>query len=208
MVDVPGGGRFAWNPSRLRARLDAIDSSTPPAANLGAEIDLRGLRHAAVLALLLEPGEDSGEGPRILLIERAADLRTHAGQIAFPGGKPEPGDASLVDTARREAQEEVGLDREVEVLGRLDPVPTPTGFLIVPFVAFAPPSWQPTITSGEVRRLLTPSIASLRDPSIYRVTGRGVWRGLAYELHEYAIGTPPLWGATARMVWDLLRRTT
>lgn len=209
MVDVPGGGRFAWDPSRLRARLDATDPASPPVADLGADIDLRDLRHAAVLALVLEPGgEDPGEGPRILLIERAAGLRTHAGQIAFPGGKPEPGDASLAETARREAEEEVGLDREVEVLGRLDPVPTPTGFLIVPFVAFAPPGWQPTITSGEVRRLLTPSIASLRDPSIYRMTGRGVWRGLAYELHEYAIGTPPLWGATARMVWDLLRRTT
>lgn len=181
-------------------------------AELPEGAGLHDLRRAAVLALVLPSGppteEDPGDGPRLLLIERSASLRAHAGQLAFPGGKPEPGDASLVETARREAEEEVGLDRAVEVLGRLDPVPTPTGFLIVPFVAFAPPGWQPRITSMEVERLLTPSVARLRDPSIHRVTGRGVWRGFPYEMHEYAIDTPPLWGATARMVWDLLRRTT
>ena len=212
MVDVPAGGRFAWDPPRLRARLHAIDSPVASGIDVGAEEVLHEFRQAAVLALVLEPGEpspeDPGVGPRLLLIERSSTLRAHAGQIAFPGGKPEPGDASLAETARREAQEEVGLDRDVEVLGRLDPVPTPTGFLIMPFVAFAPPGWQPRITSGEVTRLLTPSVDRLRDPSVHRVTGRGVWRGYAYELHEYAIGTPKLWGATARMVWDLLRRTT
>jgi 8-oxo-dGTP pyrophosphatase MutT (NUDIX family) len=213
VVDVPAPGGFAWDPTRLAARLDAVDPLDHGATPIGEpRLDVTDLRHAAVLALILEPGEpgpeDPGGSPRILLIERSSGLRAHAGQLAFPGGKPEPGDASLAETARREAEEEVGLDREVEVRGRLDPVPTPTGFLIVPFVAFAPPGWQPRITSVEVNRLLTPSLDRLRDPSIHRVTGRGVWRGYPYELHEYAIGQPPLWGATARMVWDLLRRTT
>lgn len=93
-----------------------------------------------------------------------------------------------------------------EVIGRLSPVPTPTGFAIVPFVAWAPERWQPRPTSPEVAAILTPTLAQLADPAIHRITGRGVWHGIDYELHEYRIHEPPLWGATARMVWELLQR--
>ena len=192
------------DPDALARRLDPIDRAGM------AVVDREDLRDAAVLALLL-PGlpseDDPHDGPRLLLIERAPDLRAHAGQIAFPGGKHEAGDATLVDTARREAEEEVGLPRDaVRVLGSLDPVPTPTGFLIVPFVGIVVTPWMPRATSPEVRRILTPSCTRLADPEIHRVTGRVTWRGEQYDMHEYAIGTPKLWGATARMVWDLLRR--
>ena len=163
-----------------------------------------GLRPAAVVALLLE---DSGQAPRVVLIERSSSLRAHAGQLAFPGGKPEPVDAALVDTALREANEEVGLPVEdTTVVGRLSPVPTPTGFCIIPFVGWAPPGWTPQNLSPEVARIITPSLATLADPDVHRITGRGTWRGFRYEMHEFAIHEPPLWGATARMVWDLLQR--
>lgn len=146
-------------------------------------------------------------GQRLLLIERSTQLRNHGGQLAFPGGKPEQDDADLLSTALREAEEEVGLDRDaVHVLGRLEEVPTPTGFMIVPFVGRIASDWQPRITSPEVHRVLTPSLARLADPAIHRVTDTRRWRGRTWELHEYAIADPPLWGATARMVWDLLTR--
>jgi 8-oxo-dGTP pyrophosphatase MutT (NUDIX family) len=187
-------------PPDLADRLDPTDAPLP---------DPRELRHAAVVAILMPPitGDGDDEEPRLVLIERSGTLRSHAGQLAFPGGKPEVEDADLVATALREAEEEVGLPRgEARVLGRLGAVPTPTGFLIVPFVAWAPASWRPEPTSPEVHAILTPSIGRLLDPAIHRITGRGVWQGYHYEMHEFAIHQPPLWGATARMTWDLLER--
>lgn len=162
------------------------------------------LRFAAVLAILLPSPDDDAE---LVLIERSSALPSHAGQLAFPGGKPEPHDTSLAATATREAEEEVALPADsVEILGRLGSVPTPTGFLIVPYVAWAPPHWRPVASNGEVHAVLTPRISTLLDPAIHRITGRGTWRGFDYEMHEFAIHQPPLWGATARMVWDLLQR--
>jgi 8-oxo-dGTP pyrophosphatase MutT (NUDIX family) len=187
-------------PPDFAARLDPIDAPLP---------DPGRLRHAAVLAILLpERATAQREGTRLVLIERSGSLRSHAGQLAFPGGKPEPGDPSLLDTALREAEEEVVLARrDAGVLGRLSAVPTPTGFMIVPYVAWAPQGWQPTLgASPEVHRILTPTLSLLGDPAVHRITGGGVWDGYRYELHEFAIHEPPLWGATARMVWDLLER--
>jgi 8-oxo-dGTP pyrophosphatase MutT (NUDIX family) len=164
------------------------------------------LRFAAVIGLLLD-SLDHQDDPRLLLIERSTALRQHAGQLAFPGGKPEPGDRDLLDTALREAEEEVGLPRDrVTILGRLHPVPTPTGFMIVPFIGRVHGDWQPREVSPEVGRILTPSLRTLMDPAIYRSRGKVEWQGRHYDMHEYAIGDPPLWGATARMVWDLLDR--
>lgn len=164
------------------------------------------LRFAAVIGLLLDRDAFAAE-PSLVLIERPSTMRQHAGQLAFPGGKPEDGDRDLLDTALREAWEEVGLPREeVHVLGRLHPVPTPTGYMIVPFVGRVMSSWQPQRASGEVERILTPSLRTLLDPSVHRAKGSVEWEGQRYELHEFAIADPPLWGATARMVWDLLER--
>jgi 8-oxo-dGTP pyrophosphatase MutT (NUDIX family) len=181
-------------------------------ANLGAQLDDLAaaladpapFRHAAVLAALL-PGAE----PRIVLIERAGNLRAHAGQLAFPGGKPEPTDRDLLETALREAEEEVYLPRaQVRVLGRLHPVPVPTGFVVVPFVGLVEGDWSPRWDEGEVKAVLTPTLRELADPARYQYRGRREWMGVAYDLHEYQIHTPPLWGATARMVHDLLARLT
>jgi 8-oxo-dGTP pyrophosphatase MutT (NUDIX family) len=161
------------------------------------------LRHAGVVALILPARDDDGD--RLVLIERSSELAVHASQVAFPGGKPEAHDRSLAETALREATEEVGLPH-AEVLGRLHPVPTPTGFLIVPFVAIAPHGWEPRPTSTEVASVLTPRLRELAAPATHRIAGYREWNGRRYELHEFAICDPPVWGATARMVWDLLER--
>ncbi len=183
-------------PTDLALRLDPVHG----------ELEAHGLRFAAVIGLVLE-GPRQLDDPALLLIERSSVLRQHAGQLAFPGGKPEASDRDLLDTALREAWEEVGLLREqVSVLGRLAPVPTPTGYMIVPYVGRVTSDWEPRRASPEVERILTPSIRNLLDPGIYRAKGEVEWRGVSYAMHEYAIGEPPLWGATARMVWDLLQR--
>ena len=183
-------------PGDLARRLDPLDG---PVVN-PTELELR---HAAVVALLMQ----TSAGPELALIQRSAALRTHAGQLALPGGKPEPTDPSLGATALREAQEEVGLPAiETTLLGRLGEVPTPSGFVIVPFVAWAPNGWRPRIASGEVHSVLTPSLATLAAPANHRVSSSGVWAGLSYDLHEFTIHDPPLWGASARIVWDLLER--
>jgi len=171
----------------------------------GALPDPDDLRFAAVIGLLL-PREDE-RGPALVLTERSRSLRAHAGQVALPGGKPDPGDDSLVDTALREASEEVGLpETGTTVLGRLPLVPTPSGFLIVPFVGWAPAGWEPRPTSPEVWRVLTPRLSELADPAIHRVTERGTWRRRPYAMHEFRVHDPPVWGATGIMVHELLVR--
>lgn len=184
-------------PRDLGRRLDGIHDKLPDPAPL---------RFAAVIGVLLEGPRHRGD-PALLLTERSSMMRQHAGQIAFPGGKPDVDDRDLLDTALREAWEEVGLPREqVSVLGRLAPVPTPTGYMIVPFIGRITSDWEPHRASPEVERILTPSLRTLLDPAIYRHAGDVEWRGAMVALHEYAIAEPPLWGATARMVWDLLDR--
>ena len=184
-------------PADLAARFDDPTAALP---------DAMGLRWAAVIALVLREAEDDPE-PRLLLIERSASLTVHAGQLAFPGGKPEPHDQSLLETALREATEEVDLPPgETTVLGRLPAVPTPSGYVILPFVGLAPLGWQPRAVSPEVHELVAPSLCRLADPAVHRVVGHRSWRGIHYPLHEYAVHQPPVWGATALMVWELLRR--
>ena len=180
-------------PRDLSLRLDPVDA---PLA------DPAPMRHAAVLALLL-PGEHT----RILLIERPGTMRTHAGQLAFPGGKPDPGDRDLLDTALREAEEEIALPRAlVQVLGRLSPVPVPSGYLVVPFVGVVAQPFTPHNNEAEVKSVLTPTLLQLSAPEVHHYAGMREWQGRRYALHEFKIHEPPLWGATARMVHDLLHR--
>jgi 8-oxo-dGTP pyrophosphatase MutT (NUDIX family) len=183
-------------PADLADRLDDPAGELPDCADLS---------WAAVIGLLLRDTADDPD-PRLLLIERSHALRAHGGQLAFPGGKPEPHDASLLDTALREAAEEVGLPiAETTVLGRLSPVPTPSGFLVMPFVGWAPLGWVPQ-TSPEVHGLVMPRLQELADPARHRIIGSRSWRGRPYVMHEYAVHDPPLWGATALMVWELMQR--
>ena len=172
----------------------------------GALPDPEELRWAAVIGLLLRDAADDPD-PRLLLIHRSPTLAIHAGQLAFPGGKHEPHDASLLATALREAAEEVDLPAaETTVLGRLSPVGTPTGYLIMPFVGWAPLGWRPRAASTEVHELVMPTLGRLADPAVHRLAGSRPWRGRPFPMHEYAIHEPPLWGASAYIVWELLQR--
>ncbi|KQY60535.1 NUDIX hydrolase [Aeromicrobium sp. Root495] len=153
-------------------------------------------RPAAVLICFA----DGPDGPELLLTERAATLRNHAGQISFPGGATDPEDDGPVDTALREAQEEVGLDpSEVEVFGTL---PTlwlpPSNFAVTPVLGYwtAPRALEP-VSAAEVGHVLHHPIRNLVEPANrFSVEHPSGWRGPAFE-----VGTEvPLWGFTAGVI--------
>ncbi len=166
---------------------------------------LAGFSESAVLVPLLL-GEDSPlDDARMLFTVRTEQLRTHAGQISFPGGRRETADPDLTTTALREAEEELGIERaRVEVLGLLDDVPTPSSFIITPVVGLLRGSVALVPQASEVAATFECSIAELRAPGCYRTDGTRTWQGYEYVMHEYHVGSHRIWGATARMVYQLL----
>jgi 8-oxo-dGTP pyrophosphatase MutT (NUDIX family) len=147
------------------------------------------------------------EEPGLLFTERRADLRRHAGEISFPGGRQDEGDTDLVATALREAHEEIGLDPPaVELSGALSPTATfATGYRIHPFVGLIPNpkglGLEPS--PDEVETVLAFSLNLLRDNYSMR---RLVRRGVAFHAPTYEVEGHLIWGATARILGDLLDR--
>lgn len=165
-------------------------------------LTLDGFAPAAVLVpWVTEPGKPD----RLLFTERRHDLSTHAGQIAFPGGKRDEVDTDSAATAVRETSEELGVAPvDVEVLGLLDDVPTPTRFVITPVVARlrGPLTLRPS--PGEVASIFYTEVNELADPRRYSANGSRSFLGITYDMHEYRWEPHRIWGATARMVHQLL----
>jgi 8-oxo-dGTP pyrophosphatase MutT (NUDIX family) len=156
-------------------------------------------RQSAVLMAFAE----GTRGPSVLLIERAADLRTHAGQVAFPGGAVDPTDASPEAAALREAHEEVGLDpASVHIVADLPPIFIPvSGFIVTPVLAWweRPHPVRP-MDPVEVARVELVPVAELADPANrFRVTHPSGWIGPAFEVADMFV-----WGFTAGLVDRLL----
>ncbi|MEO6470807.1 MAG: CoA pyrophosphatase, partial [Aeromicrobium sp.] len=153
-------------------------------------------RMAAVLMLFA----DGPMGPDLLLTLRASTLRSHAGQIAFPGGMADPGDDGAVATALREAEEEVGLDQaEVQVFGQLPLLwLPPNNFAVTTVLAYWPqPRELQPVDVGEVESVFRAPIAELMDPANrYTVVHPTGWRGPAFDVDS----DMPLWGFTAGVV--------
>jgi 8-oxo-dGTP pyrophosphatase MutT (NUDIX family) len=159
---------------------------------------------AAVLLPLYGWGEKE---PGLVFTERRADLRRHAGEISFPGGRRDEGDADLTATALREAQEEIGLDPAVVEIGEVLP-PTETfvtGYLVHPFVGRIPHPGKLSLepNPAEVETVLTFSLEVLRESYAIR---RLVRRGVPIHTPTYEIEGHLIWGATARILGDLLDR--
>jgi 8-oxo-dGTP pyrophosphatase MutT (NUDIX family) len=144
-------------------------------------------------------------GPHVVLTRRRADMRRHAGEISFPGGRQDPQDADLRDTALREAEEEIGLPRaEVILLGELPPTSTfATNYLIHPFVGEISDArhWQPSPL--EVDAVLELSLGDVREG---RTRTRIERRGISFQTDAYIVGEHLIWGATARILENLLER--
>jgi 8-oxo-dGTP pyrophosphatase MutT (NUDIX family) len=158
------------------------------------------LRESAVVApLFVRAGE-----PHVLLTKRPATLRRHAGQISFPGGARDASDPTPLHAALRELEEELGISApSVQVLGMLDEIPTITRFRIQPFVGLIPPDLTYRPSAEEIDEIIEIPLRHLIDPTIHRVEQRFVSEQ-EHELDYYEYGAHLVWGATARILRNLL----
>lgn len=157
-------------------------------------------RPAAVLVPLL----DTPEGVSLLFTVRAAGLRRHGGQVAFPGGRLDEGE-TVVEAALREAEEEVGLQvGQEQVLGTLDDRPSPYGLVATPVVAELPWPSAVRLQDEEVAEVFILPLSALADtePVLLEVQHEGTVR----LLHRYLVGDRDIWGLTGNVVKDLLDR--
>jgi 8-oxo-dGTP pyrophosphatase MutT (NUDIX family) len=147
----------------------------------------------------------SSQAPHVVLTRRRSDLRRHAGEISFPGGRQDPDDAQLSVTALREAEEEIGLPRaQVDLIGELTAVSTfATGYLIHPFVGLIAAGQVWELSPREVDGVLELSLESLREGKTRTRLQR---RGISFETDAYIVDEHLIWGATARIIEELLAR--
>ncbi|MCL4104967.1 UNVERIFIED_CONTAM: hypothetical protein GTU68_018674 [Idotea baltica] len=133
-------------------------------------------------------------------------MKHHPGQIAFPGGKQDAGDATLIETALREAREEIGLPPEhVTVLGTLPAHETVTGFVVTPVLALIDQPFAEIAEQGEVAEVFRTPLPHVLNPANFRVEGR-YWRGNMRRYYTVPFGPYYIWGATARILRALADR--
>lgn len=161
--------------------------------------------HGRTEAAVLVPMYGHPERPGLVFTERRADLRRHAGEISFPGGTRDRPDEDLLETALREAQEEIGLDRvNVQVVGALPPIGTfVTNYKVHPFVGLIADELRFEPNPAEVETVLAFGLDELRDGFAMR---RLVRRGVPIRTPTYQVGEHMIWGATARILGELLNR--
>jgi 8-oxo-dGTP pyrophosphatase MutT (NUDIX family) len=184
--------REEWAARLKRVLLDPAEA---------AALDVHGRIDAAVLVpLFVSDGE-----LHAVFTRRRDDLRRHAGEISFPGGRQDDDESDLRLTALREAEEEIGLPADaVELIGALQPTPTiATNYAVYPFVGLIEPGheWKPSAT--EVAAVLELSLDDLRNGYERQ---RMLRRGIPFRTDVYVVGDNLIWGATARMLTDLLER--
>ena len=217
LPDLPPVPPERLTPAALRARFRHPPAWSPEARQEARFPGQTPPRRAAVLMpLVARP-----TGLTVLLTERTARLRSHAGQIAFPGGRADPQDRDLTDTALREAGEEVALPRgAAEVLGLLPSYVTGSRYDVTPVVALIVPGFTPRPNPDEVAHIFEAPLSFLMDPAHHRLhsfvqadnpdaPGRThEWFSMPWHGPD-ATGGPPrdwfIWGATARMLRDFYR---
>jgi len=181
-----------------QARLGGV---TPESAHLAQRVPHDKARPAAVLVPLVE----RPEGLTVLLTQRAAHLKNHAGQVSFPGGRVEKEDESPLAAALRETEEEIGLSREfVRVVGYLESHLVVSGFHVVPVVGFVSPGFTLQPDPKEVADVFEVPLVHILDAANHGTRARDVDGGV---LHIYNIpyGERVIWGATAGMLMSLYR---
>ena len=160
------------------------------------------LTPAAVLVPLVE----RASGLHVLLTQRTAHLRDHAGQVSFPGGRMEPDDVSPAAAALRETFEEIGLTPEfIEIVGYLDTYLTITGFSVVPVVAFVREGFSLALDDFEVASVFEVPLSFVLDPANHVLRTKDV-HGVEVSYYELPYGDRYIWGATARMLVGLYQK--
>lgn len=200
---------------RARARLNldipaALDDHTATAVRGDLDLDdelwrkagVKATKPAAVLVPVVERAE-----PMVLLTLRTPDLKSHSGQIAFPGGKIDPADASPLDAALREAEEEIGLDRSlVDPIGYLDLYLTFSGFRILPTVARVEPNYRLKVNPAEVVEAFEVPLEFLMRPVNHQQHSR-MWKdGIERRYYAMPFGERYIWGITAGILRNLYER--
>lgn len=161
-----------------------------------------GLRDAAVLV----PVVDHGPEATVLLTQRNANLRSHSGQVAFPGGRIDAGDASAEAAALRETMEEIGLPGErVEVIGRLPDYVTGSGYRIAPVLSVVKPGFHLHLNPAEVDAAFEVPLSFLMDPANHHRQSR-TWNEVQRHFYEMPFGERYIWGVTAGIIRTLYER--
>jgi 8-oxo-dGTP pyrophosphatase MutT (NUDIX family) len=149
---------------------------------------------------VLIPVRQYDTGLSVLLTQRSADLKHHAGQVAFPGGRMEESDTDIAVTALRETREEVGIDEaHVSVIGYLEPMPTVTGYAVTPVVGLVDGSVELSIDRTEVEYAFEVPLSFLTERDNHRMVARE-WQGLSFSMVEFHFEGQRIWGATAQML--------
>jgi 8-oxo-dGTP pyrophosphatase MutT (NUDIX family) len=162
---------------------------------------VKATKPAAVLVPVIDRSE-----PTVLLTQRTPDLTTHAGQIAFPGGRIDPQDESPLAAALREAREETGLTPMlIEPIGYLDLYLTFSGFRILPTVARVKPDFKLTLNPTEVTETFEVPLRFLMSPDNHRRKTRD-WNGIARDYYEIPFENRYIWGITAGILRNLYER--
>jgi 8-oxo-dGTP pyrophosphatase MutT (NUDIX family) len=204
--------RDFFDRARARLTLDvpaALTDYTAPAVRGDLDLDPSLWERAGAVATrpaaVLVPVVDHLE-PTVLLTLRTAVLSSHAGQIAFPGGKIESGDATPLAAALREAQEEIGLGRNViEPIGYLDLYLTFSGFRILPVVARVDPAFTISLNPAEVDDAFEVPLAFLMDVQNHALHSRD-WKGVVRRYYAMPFGERYIWGVTAGILRNLYER--
>ena len=194
-------------------RIEAIRTALARSGAATSDFDLnpdvtlpkgRVLRPAGVLA----PVHEVNGCLELLLTKRSSALKHHPGQISFPGGKQEEEDADSIAAALREAQEEIGLPRDiVEVLGTLPTHDTVTSFAVTPVIGFIRDRFKILPEPGEVDEVFSVPLSHVLDPANYLIQSRR-WRGTLRHYYAVPYGPYYIWGATARMLREWADRMT
>lgn len=197
----------------LRRLIQARLRDTQPAAGTSALIagippDMQLLMQpylptAPVAAAVLVPIVDRADGLSVLLTQRSAHLKNHAGQVSFPGGRVEPDDTGPLSTALRETEEEIGLSRRhVELAGYLQPHLIMSGFRVTPVVGFVRPDFELRLNPREVDSTFEVPLAHVLDPANHRARER-LLGDLKLRVYDIPYGQHHIWGATAGMLMAL-----
>ncbi|WLI90108.1 CoA pyrophosphatase [Massilia sp. R2A-15] len=197
-------GEDPVDPARLTADWLRSHFAAPPEWEPEALDESVGRRPVMIPAAVLIPLVARPEGLTMLLTQRTAHLSNHAGQISFPGGRAEDSDASPLETALREAQEEIGLDpRHVEIIGTLPDYLTGTGYHVVPVVGLLTPPFELAADHNEVAEIFEVPLAHLMNGAHHQrlsidlpAGGRRSFYAMPYERYF-------IWGATAGMLRNL-----
>ena len=185
---------------------DPTDVVMPPGSQLWPDEVRERLAGALIPAGVLVPViARPGDATTLLLTERSAELKHHAGQISFPGGRMEADDPDIVATALRETHEEVGIHSDfVSILGYLDPMPTISGYAITPVIGQVDAAAELVLDRSEVASTFEVPLEWLLDPS-NRSIGERFVRGRSMRLIEFHYGGHRIWGATAFILLEFLK---